>query len=435
MSKKRVAVLGAGLGGLGAGAALQDEDAVIYEKRSSAGGHASSHEWDGFVFDEGPHISFTKNEKIRAMFAGSVGQKYLEHPGIAVNYFEGVRLKHPAQVHLYPLPLEIKKKCLVDMVTALLASPSEPSNYKEWCYRNFGESFSEIFVRKYTRKYWTKELEDLTVDWVGPRIHAPTVEQVIDGALRETEENFNYIMKFRYPDRGGFASFLKQIVEENKRINYGYELKGWDPVKKTLSFANGKTESYDSLISTLPLPLMVELAAQAPEPVRRAAGELECTSHFLVNVGLRGLPPKEAYWVYYYDEDIPFSRVSFPSKLAPQNAPAGHWSLQAEVVHSRTRPLGDQEAATRATLKALKKVGLIRTDGDVVMVKTQDIKFANVVFNKPRAAAVQAVHHYLDQHDVFPCGRYGEWAYLWTDESYLSGERAALKVKQRIRGN
>jgi hypothetical protein len=23
------------------------------------------------------------------------------------------------------------------------------------------------------------------------------------------------------------------------------------------------------------------------------------------------------------------------------------------------------------------------------------------------------------------CGRYGEWAYIWTDESFRSGERAA----------
>jgi hypothetical protein len=30
------------------------------------------------------------------------------------------------------------------------------------------------------------------------------------------------------------------------------------------------------------------------------------------------------------------------------------------------------------------------------------------------------------------CGRYGEWGYQWTDESFVSGEKAAQKVLDRI---
>ena len=29
------------------------------------------------------------------------------------------------------------------------------------------------------------------------------------------------------------------------------------------------------------------------------------------------------------------------------------------------------------------------------------------------------------------CGRYGDWAYIWTDESFMSGENAAEKVMRR----
>ena len=38
------------------------------------------------------------------------------------------------------------------------------------------------------------------------------------------------------------------------------------------------------------------------------------------------------------------------------------------------------------------------------------------------------VHSYLDDVGIAYCGRYGDWAYLWTDESFLSGERAAEKA-------
>ena len=48
------------------------------------------------------------------------------------------------------------------------------------------------------------------------------------------------------------------------------------------------------------------------------------------------------------------------------------------------------------------------------------------------------VHGFLDDVGIAYCGRYGDWAYLWTDESFISGERAAetalgsLALPQRL---
>jgi hypothetical protein len=38
------------------------------------------------------------------------------------------------------------------------------------------------------------------------------------------------------------------------------------------------------------------------------------------------------------------------------------------------------------------------------------------------------VHGYLDDLNIAYCGRYGDWGYLWTDESFKSGEKAAERV-------
>ena len=53
------------------------------------------------------------------------------------------------------------------------------------------------------------------------------------------------------------------------------------------------------------------------------------------------------------------------------------------------------------------------------------VPYANVIFDLERAAAVETVHGYLDDVGVAYCGRYGDWGYMWTDESFISGERAA----------
>ena len=79
-----VAILGSGMAGCGAAHQLAAEgvSSLMFDKNTHAGGHTASHHHDGFVFDEGPHISFTKNERVRALLADNVEQKYyIIHPG------------------------------------------------------------------------------------------------------------------------------------------------------------------------------------------------------------------------------------------------------------------------------------------------------------------------------------------------------------------
>ena len=53
------------------------------------------------------------------------------------------------------------------------------------------------------------------------------------------------------------------------------------------------------------------------------------------------------------------------------------------------------------------------------------VQYANVIFDLDRAKALETVHGYLDDIGIHYCGRYGDWGYMWTDESFISGERAA----------
>ena len=61
------------------------------------------------------------------------------------------------------------------------------------------------------------------------------------------------------------------------------------------------------------------------------------------------------------------------------------------------------------------------------------LRYANVIFDHERAAALRTVHGYLDDLGIAYCGRYGDWGYMWTDESFKSGENAADKSLRRLR--
>ena len=46
--------------------------------------------------------------------------------------------------------------------------------------------------------------------------------------------------------------------------------------------------------------------------------------------------------------------------------------------------------------------------------------------------AIKIIHEYLKTIDVIPFGRYGIWAYLWSDEAMLSGKKVAEKYSNKI---
>ncbi len=56
------------------------------------------------------------------------------------------------------------------------------------------------------------------------------------------------------------------------------------------------------------------------------------------------------------------------------------------------------------------------------------LPYANIIFDLERADALKTVHGYLDDIGIAYCGRYGDWGYMWTDESFISGEKAAEKT-------
>ena len=75
---ERIAILGSGMAGFGAAHRLNSEGvaSVLYEKQTYHGGNTASLKYEeGFIFDVGPHISFTKDERIQKLFAESVNHE------------------------------------------------------------------------------------------------------------------------------------------------------------------------------------------------------------------------------------------------------------------------------------------------------------------------------------------------------------------------
>ena len=155
---------------------------VMYDKNSYPGGHTASFRSDsGFTFDLGPHISYTKDPRIQDLLADSVDQRYETLKINLNNYWRGCWPKHPVQQHLHGLPEETIVKVISDFVAEAHAPERTINNYEDWLLASFGRTFAEHFPMEYGRKYHTTEAANMGLDWLGPRLYQPALEEVLAG--------------------------------------------------------------------------------------------------------------------------------------------------------------------------------------------------------------------------------------------------------------
>ncbi|HJQ95328.1 MAG TPA: NAD(P)-binding protein [Acidimicrobiia bacterium] len=431
----KVVVIGAGMGALGADYRFRQNglNPVLYDQAESPGGHTTTHIYPGgWAFDEGPHVSFTKDPRIQALLAEAVRGEFLTLSARVDNYWRGHRFRHPAICNLNGLPPQLVVDCIRDFVEATHAPEQVVENYEQWLVAAYGRSFAETFPMEYAKKVHTTAADQLGIDWLGPRLYRPKLDEVLLGALSRDTPDVHYVTEYRYPARGGFFSYLKPFLAEAD-VRSGHLLVGVLPKEQRLLFANGLEETYDHLISSVPLPDFISLLEGCPEEVVEASGKLSATNMVLVNVGINREEVGDT-WTYFYDQDIVFTRVSYPGQLSPDMVPAGHGSFQAEIYFSdKYKPLtGSPEDYIAPTVKDLKRTGLIREGDEIRHTSALHVPYGNIIHDLDKIPALALIHGYLDEIGIKMCGRYGLWGYQWTDEAFITGEEAAQAVLDAI---
>ena len=237
---EKIAILGAGMAGFGAASRLYTESygTIMFEKNHYHGGNAASFKYDnGFIFDMGPHISFTENKRIQELFAESVNHKFEIIQAQTNNYWNGYLIKHPAQCNLYGLPEDLIVNILLDFVTVQNTSDFKIHNYEDWLIASYGKTFSKTFPMKYGLKFHTTAADNMSTEWIGPRMYQPKLEEVLRGALSPKTPNVHYVDHFRYPTHNGFVSYLNLFLSQTK-LKLGHQIVSLEPQAKKLYFAN-----------------------------------------------------------------------------------------------------------------------------------------------------------------------------------------------------
>ena len=421
-----ITIVGAGLAGLSAAYHL-GADYTVLERDQTIGGLCKSINIDGYVFDLAPHILFTRNPYTRDLFHKLLRGNIETQSRRAYIYMMNTYVEYPFEANLYPLPEAVKEEC----IRGVMEKPDlEPKNFREWIEATMGSGIADYYMVPYNRKIWKYPLELMNTEWIAGRVPTPSVDEMRRGAEAPQPMNYGPNAEFWYPKHGGIGALAESLAKDIS-VKLGAEATWFNPSSsgvETLYEEEGEEKSLESdkVMSSLPLPEVIEMMDDVPDEIQSAADSLVYNSLVCVMVGVKRPDITDKHWLYFPEPDLVFNRISFPMNFSPYTTPEARSSILVEVTY-RDRVM-DLEETKKQVLQDLVKTNLITDNDEIEVCETKDFKYAYVIYDLNHRKNVRVIHEYLNAHNIVPIGRYGEWEYYNMDKAILSGKYAAEKI-------
>jgi len=433
-SGKRIGILGAGPSGLCMARFLK-ADCEIVERSRGVGGHAGSFFKEGYTFDYGPHIMFSKNKAVLDFMVGALGTNVMQCRRNNRISFKGRLVRYPFENDLGALEPEDNFRCTWDFLNNPYRKKfKKPKNLEEWLLSVFGKGICEAYLFPYNLKVWNLPVDRLSMLWAD-RIPRPTPETILRAALGFKTEGYLHQLFYHYPKRGGYQAISQAFAEKVKPVRFGYEVKS---VKRLeggrWEISDGKAPmAFDELVSTIPVHELLKVAKfEVPQRVREAVRGLIVNPMYVVSLGVRGEDREKMTAIYFPEAEFLVNRVSFPATFSGENAPAGHHSIQAEITcraGSKVWKMSDGDILEHV-IAGLEKRGLVKREA-IVLTDVKRSKYAYVVYDSDYQRNAGIVREWFWRQGIRLVGRFSYFEYVNVDGVV---ERA-MEIAGRMNGS
>jgi protoporphyrinogen oxidase len=426
----RIVVVGAGPTGLGAGYRMQElghRDWKIYERNPFVGGLASSQtDSAGFTYDIGGHVMFSHYEYFDRLVDRLLGDDYSALMRESWIWMCDRWIPYPLQNNIRHLPSDVLVECLQGLVDVQKMDPTQAGDFGQWVDSVFGAGIARHFMRPYNFKVWAHPLEMMAKGWMAERVSLVDLKRVLANLVLERDDlSWGPNNTFKYPLYGGtgglYARFLPYVSDhlELEREVVEIDLEG-----KRLRLSDGGEDSYDALVTAMPIPELLRKLRPVPERLVEAARGLHHSSGLVVGVGVARPAGTSKCWTYFPEAGSPFYRVTFLSNYSPKIAPEGHTLLLTETSTSVYKP-EERGAIVDRVIEGLLATRLLQPEDldRIVTTHTEEVPYFYPVPTLTRDRALAEIQPFLMQHDIYSRGRFGAWLYEVSnmDHSVMQG--------------
>jgi protoporphyrinogen oxidase len=349
---------------------------------------------------------------------------WLHHERESWVWIEDRFVPYPFQNNIRYLTPESRWKCLQGLIR-LYKQPfvGKPANFGEWIMATFGEGLADVFMVPYNFKVWAYPPEMMDYNWIGERVAVTDLERVLYNVLHDKDDlSWGPNNTFQFPKQGGTGAVWESVADlvGRENIHLHKKVTNIDPAAKQVVFDDGTSDSYDVLVSTLPIDCLVDIAGL--KNLKEPASKLQYSSSNIIGIGLSGKPPatlSKKCWMYFPEENCPFYRVTVFSNYSPQNVPniEKQWSLMAEVSESPHKPV-NQETLIEDVIEGMFATKLINKAHDVISTWSYRAHHGYPTPGLGRDNALKAIHPELEKLNIFSRGRFGGWKYEVSNQDH-----------------
>jgi len=439
---KRIVIIGGGPTGLGAAYRLHElgyENWALYEKSDYLGGHACSHVDDhGFVWDEGGHVIFSHYPYFDKLVDDMLGAE--ENQLVRESWIvkENSWIPYPFQNNLRYLPKSLQVSCLLGAAKATAeTNHQESSNFRDWILATFGEGIAEAFMFPYNFKVWTTPLEQMSKSWMAERVSVVDFKRLLENVILERDDvAWGPNNKFRFPRYGGTGEIYRRMAQRfPDRVKTGKELVAVDAAGKRVSFSDGTGDTYDVLISTGPLDLLVRMLKPAEGGLMDAVAELHHNNLLVLGLGLEKKIDTGKCWIYFADDDMPCYRATYFSHYSPFNVPKGDTERYSSLMCEMSFRVGETPDPAKEIDRVVDYLirAKILEESDrsrIVSRYHRTVAYSYPIPTLGRDRALATLQPALRGKEIYSRGRFGAWRYEIgnMDHSVMMGVEAVDHV-------
>ncbi len=429
-------ILGAGLAGISTAYFLQQQREgriTLLEKEEKPGGLCRSIRKNGYVYDIGPHILFSKDKEMLNLMLSVLEKKNdLRRSNQIIH--KGRWVQYPFENDLSKLPKEDLEYC----INAFENNPYEnyeAANMLQFFLKTFGEGIANCYLRPYNEKIWKYDPAFMNTSMVD-RIPKPTKEEIRRSAAGETVEGYVHQLYFSYPADGGIEAvpngFLKKLEPSRCRVLTGRRVTEIE--KKDDGFAVGteKGERYFAkrLISTIPVQELTAAYKAASDEVKRHAAGLRYNSIAVAFVKVPYDKCGDNFAFMIADKNIIFHRISKMDFLGQAYHRGTEATYMAEVTYRKGDNIScmSEEALAEKIKEGLAAIGFAQKKQDAKIVDISRYEYAYVIYDLAHGENMRAIRRFYEREKIFLNGRFGNFEY-WNMDRIL---RESLTLTQRL---
>ena len=450
--KPKVVVLGAGPAGMSAAWRLSELGipVTVLEKDKAVGGMGKTIKVGPYFVDYGPHtFHIRETEESRAIHE-AIRPFFGDDPLILTR---GTRVLLRGKEYVYPLemlqvltgvsPL-LSARIIFDYVMASIKSslmpPKKEHSFEEWGVRNLGRTLYDLCFGIYSERVWGLPTSQISSKQA-QRVAKLNLKNIVLRTLGIKADPATYFTKYMYP-RKGISVLFESMAAAVKNNGHCLMLdapvvrleREGDRIKRVVYRREGREESMecDGVLSTLPLPLLVDLIHPAlPKTVAEHAARLRYRSLKLIYIALKRPQLTDYHWVYLLDQQFRVNRMSEQKNVSSEMVPPDRTILCIELSLWRDEPLwqASDEEIYRIALRDMMQMGYGITESEVEDYFVTDIPTAYPVYELnfedhliPVLEGVHAVPNLLT------LGRHGLFLNNSMDDNVLLGMKVADQI-------